>query len=340
MYKTNNNYHTLEEYYSSNEIKQLQSATTWPEGCKICQLQETQNQVSVRQNSNGSLNNIIGVRYEIMPSNVCNLKCVMCVPAASTALAKELYTVGIEIQDLSRENSSAKQQLELLSKVNNIESISIIGGEFFLTKHNLEIMDFAIQAQAPLRIVTNATVILDSHLERLKKISNLELQISIDGYEQGYEIMRYPANWKVFAANVTRLIQALPQAKINFHFVAQVLNIQQLVPTLDWCNKQRRQTRITNLVYPEYLTWKVFSTQERNNIVELLKIQCTQYQITKKQQEFVKNLCNTILTVTHNSVARQQFESRIQRIYEHRWPDLKEQDPRHWIRQHVFYPLT
>ena len=340
VYGTDQHYQTLNEYYSSPEIRQLQTTDSWPSGCSICQHQESRNQTSYRQHANAALDNIEGVRYELMPSNVCNLKCVMCEPTYSTALAKERYTIKLEPVDRSRESNTGVKQLEILSKVNNIESISIIGGEFFLTKGNLEIMDFVIARQVPLRIVTNATVLLDSHLDRLKQIPDLELQISIDGYEQGYEIMRYPAVWDNFVKNVNQLNAELPNAKINFHFVAQVLNLQQLIPTLDWCNRQRRSTRITNLVEPEYLGWQVFSDQEREEAVNLLRDQCNQYQITVSQKQLVAKLCNTIQSTKQDLKLRNQFESTIRRIYEHRWPALRESNSHHMVRSHAFYPLN
>ena len=340
MFKTDQNYRTLEQYYASEEIQQLQSASVWPSGCGVCQQQESQNQTSYRQHANAALSKIEGVRYELMPSNVCNLKCVMCFPAYSTALAKERHVIGIETIDLSRENNTGTQQLELLSRVNNIESISIIGGEFFLTKNNLEIMDFVIERQVPLRLVTNATIILDSHIEKLRQISKLELQISVDGFEQGYEVMRYPAIWDKFTANVERLIQELPHANINFHFVAQALNIQQLVPTLDWCNRQRKPTRVTNLVEPEYLGWQVFSDQERAEVATGLQEQCSQYKITAPQKQLIMQLHDTILAVKQHTGLRQQFESTVRKIYEHRWPALRESNSHHMVRSHVFYPLN
>lgn len=334
VYKTDQHYATLDEYHASEEIQQLKSAESWPSGCRVCQQQEEQNQTSYRQHANAALNDISGVRYELMPSNVCNLKCVMCFPAYSTALAKERYTIGMELTDLSRETNTVSQQLELLSKVNNIESISIIGGEFFLTKGNLEIMDFVIASQIPLRIVTNATVLLDSHLDRLRLVNDLELQISIDGHKEGYEIMRYPATWDNFARNVNKLIQQLPQAKINFHFVAQALNLQQLVPTLDWCNRQRRPTRVTNLVEPAHLGWQVFSEQDRDNAVDTLQHQCAQYQITSSQKQLIEKLSSTILAIPQDAQLRKKFESTIEKIYKHRWPAHQD------VQRHVFYPLN
>lgn len=340
VYRTDKHYQSLEQYHSSIEIQNLKTATSWPQGCQYCKQQEAQGQSSIRNHANLALENVTGTRYEIMPSNVCNLKCVMCNSQYSTALAKEKHTIGIDSTDYSKETNTSKEQLTLLADSADIESVSIIGGEFFLTKGNLEIMDFVISKNIPFRAVTNATVLLESHLEKLKKISKLELQISIDGYEQGYEIMRYPANWKTFTKNVSLLINELPNANINFHFVAQALNVQQLIPTLNWCNRQRKSTRVTNLVQPKYLSWAVFSEQERNNVVESLKDQCQHFRITKSQQEFVKNLCNTILAVEHDPGARQQFESTISKFYQHRWPALKESNSHHMVRKHVFYPLN
>ena len=152
--------------------------------------------------------------------------------------------------------------------------------------------------------------------------------------------MRYPAEWETFTNNVSLLLKQLPDAKINFHFVAQVLNVQQLVPTLDWCNRQLRSTRVTNLVQPRYLGWSVFRDPEKQKIVESLQHQSQHYKITQTQKEFVKTLSNTILESVHDPAARLEFESVVGNIYKHRWPALRESNSHHMVRSHVFYPLN
>ena len=306
VYKTSANYKTLDEYNTSDEISQLKTATTWPAGCSNCKGQEQAGQTSYRMHANSTLKHVTGTRYEIFPSNICNLKCIMCSPVNSTALAQERGET-----ELVKEFNITADILQILKQQDNIESISAIGGEFFLSQGNLDVMDFVIAHNIPFRIVTNATVILPQHLERLQRILNLELQISIDGIDDSYDFMRYPATWNKFSHNVKQLLAALPSADINFHFVAQALNIQYLAPTLEWCNQQKHPTRITSLVVPAHLGWSVFTSNEKQSLIDTLTMQSEQYKMTRQQKQWIQDLCNTLTHTEHNAQHRMQCDQKI-----------------------------
>lgn len=343
VYQPKQVYSSLDQYNNSEEIQQLRSATNWPTGCKVCKMQEAQGQTSYRNHAEISLKSVNGRRYEIMPSNVCNLRCIMCNSASSTALAHERFSVGLDATNLAREIDVGDQQLEILKQDNNIESISLIGGEFFLSKSNLEFLDFAIERNIPLRVVTNATVLLDRHLEKLKQLDNLELQISTDGYGLGYEYMRYPAKWSLFETNVGVLINNLPKAKINFNFVAQPLNVQQMIPVMNYANHQRRPLRITNLVVPNHLSWAILTEDEKQDITNVLHNQLEQYQLAKPQLHEVQKYLDTIFATEHNQDLRKQFDVNVTAIYSRRninWPALKESNLHPRVRSTVFYPLN
>lgn len=342
VYKTPNQYSTIEQYESSDEIQSLKKATEWPTGCEVCRTQESQNQSSYRQHANNSLKNVVGRRYEIMPSNVCNLRCLMCYSGTSTALAKEKFQVGIDTINWSYDVDLSQQQLAILEQDNNIESISLIGGEFFLSKNCLDFLDLVIRRRIPLRVVTNATVLLDQHFKKLQQIENLELQISVDGFGPGYEFMRYPAKWSVFDATATEIIQHLPMAKINFHFVAQPLNIQQLVPTMHYANQKRKVLRVTNLIEPENLAWPILVDEEKQELLATVKQQLSEYKLASVQRDEVNNYLDLMLSSQHNSVLRQQFDNYVGAMVSNRtidWPALKESNLHPRVRSTVFYPL-
>ena len=343
VYQTQQVYSSLEDYNSSLEIQELRSATDWPAGCNVCRQQESLGQTSYRKHAENALKTVAGKRYEIMPSNVCNLRCVMCDSRYSTALAQERFAVGLDTINVSHEVDVGQQQLEILKQDPDIESISLIGGEFFLSKNNLEFLDFAIDRQIPLRVVTNATVILDTHLQKLQQISDLELQISMDGVDVGYEFMRYPANWSVFDTNVTRLLAHLPRAKINFHMVAQALNLQQLVPTMSYANQKRRPLRITNLVEPNHLCFSILSEEEKQELIALMHEQMQQHRLAQIQIQEVKQYINMLSNVKQNLELRQKFDRQVTAIYSRRkvdWPALKESNLHPRVRSTVFYPLN
>lgn len=342
-YRTPNQYSTLEQYESSEEIQQLKNATEWPVGCRLCQSQEKQHQTSFRQHANHALKNIVGRRYEIMPSNVCNLRCLMCGSSSSTALAKEKFQLGIEPINLSYDVDLSQQQLQILEQDDNIESISLIGGEFFLSKNCLEFLDLAIRRNIPLRVVTNATVLLEQHFKKLQQIENLELQISIDGVGPGYEFMRYPAKWSTFDSTTNEIIKHLPTAKINFHFVAQALNMQQLVPTFDYANKKRKPLRVSNLVEPTHLSWQILTDKEKQELAVLVKQQLCDYKLASTQRKEVENYLQLMAETQYSDALRQQFDSYISAMLSKRtidWPALKESNLHPRVRSTVFYPLN
>jgi len=321
VYKTNNIYPTLEEYHSSLELQNLKKATEWPAGCISCKQQEEQNQTSLRNYANimwPDTTKDYGTRFELFPSNVCNLKCFMCGPNSSTALAQERYAIEKIGFDSIKEFNIAEDCIDILKSADNIESISVIGGEFFLTKGNLKIMDFVIEKNIPFRVVTNSTVILSSHIEKLKKISKLELQISADGIGSSYEFMRYPAKWHTFESNVKVLLKELRPSRTNFNYVVQTLNIQNLVPTLEYLNRYKIKTRITNLVGPSWLSWFILNEQEKHSIVELLTQQINQYVITNTQKKFVAELGQTIISTQYNTLLRNEFVTKMKQIVKHR----------------------
>lgn len=324
VYQTNNNYSTLTEYHASDEYQQLSTANDWPAGCNACKKQEQQNQTSYRQHANYLLSKINGRRFELFPSNICNLKCVMCGPASSSALAQEKRIIGITDDRYTKEFDTGDEVIAILEQADDIESISLIGGEFFLAKSNLRILELAIERHLPVRVVTNATVILPSHLDMLQQLKNLELQISCDGIHKHYEFMRYPAKWDTFLTNTKTLIASLPDAKINFHFVVQPLNAQNLIPTLALLNTLKKPTRVTNLVQPEHVSWSILTDAERNRIISVMRSQMNDFKLTDRQRSSITDLIETVRCVDYSESQRQMFSDVIGRTMTHRGFDMVE----------------
>lgn len=324
VYETNNNYSTLSEYHASDEYQQLSTANDWPAGCNACKKQEQQNQTSYRQHANHALAEIKGRRFELFPSNICNLKCVMCGPASSSALAQEQRILGITDDRYTKEFDASDEVVAILEQADDIESISLIGGEFFLAKSNLRILELAIKRHLPVRVVTNATVILPGHLNMLQQLENLELQISCDGINTHYEFMRYPAKWNIFLANTKTLIASLPRAKINFHFVVQPLNVQNLIPSLAFLNTLKKPTRVTNLVQPEHVSWSILTDEERNRIISVMRSQLAEFKLTDRQRSSITDLIETICCVDYSEVQRRMFSNVVGRIMTHRGFDMVE----------------
>jgi organic radical activating enzyme len=308
-------YSNYNEYEGSKEVKDLKQATDWPRGCSFCKHAEIKNHISPRQLANESLKDVEGIRYELFPSNVCNLKCLMCDPKLSTALAAEQHKLNIIDETYLKDYDQFSEMLEIVDTGPKADSISIIGGEFFLTKNNIEAMDYAIDNQLPLRVVTNATVLLNTHLEKLKQIPKLELQISCDGIESGYEFMRYPAKWDTFKNNSQELISTLKRQSININFVLQALNAMYLIPTLDYFNKLKTKVRITTLNQPHWLTFSILTASEKSALISLLDKQLGIYKLAKPQIELVNKLKTHLGVVMTDSDNRNYSIDRLSKTF-------------------------
>lgn len=321
MYQGKQTYNNILEYIDSVELQELKqqflTQTHLPAGCQACEHQEQQQQVSWRHHFNNKFADQRQItQLEVFPGNVCNLRCFMCSENYSTALGAE--RTKLNLIENYREIDNIDACIDSIRNLPDLTDVSFIGGEFFLTKKNLEILDLVIEKQLGVRVVTNGTVLLPEHMTRLQQISRLELQISLDGIQDSYEFMRYPAVWTEVEKNIERIRTTLKHAQINFNFVVQPLNVQYMIPTVDYANRLMIPIRLTNLVDPAWLTWKILTSQEKTTLIDLLDQQMSQYKLTTRQQKTIKDYQQTIHTVTTVLSDRQIFQQKMSGILKYR----------------------
>lgn len=271
----------LADYHVSAEIQAVrdsaQDPDAWPSGCSKCQQQENLGLESLRQiwlkRWPQPIQHTVIEHLEILPSNVCNLRCYMCDADHSTAVAQEQHRLGwIPIQS---EIDNVDVCLETLRMMPNLRSVSFIGGEFFLNRRSVEILDAIVHRGLSIELTTNATVIRQEHMQCLMKLHDVNIQISIDGIDAGYEFMRYPARWKAVTDNIDLMREFLPQARFTTIMVVQALNLHHMIPVMEWCNRQRMPLLIHDIVNPAWLQVDVFDHMERSVLIDLLDKQLT-----------------------------------------------------------------
>lgn len=313
----------LENYLASTELGQLQAhfrdnQGEWPSGCAKCQAQESHGQESLRDyfNRKFTSENKRYTRLEVLPSNVCNLRCVMCDEQHSTALAQERRRLGWiqEIQSIDLED----QCQQTMQDMPDIDTVSFIGGEFFLSRQNLQILDVAIQRNLAVELTTNASLILESQIEKLQKVRELELQISIDGIDHAYDFMRYPAKWHQVEHNIRILRERLPTARFRVIFVIQPMNLQHLIPTMDYFNRARMPMNLHELQKPNWLGWQILTAAEGRALAQVLSQQRQRYQLTRPQLQRIINYENMLDQISTDPQQRQEFVQRLHATTAHR----------------------
>lgn len=323
-YIQSDEYNDIESYLASSELSELQNhlltKDTLPPGCKICNDAEVfghETSTRLLHSRNIQILKETDIKVlEIFPGNICNLRCVMCDPNLSSSLSTEYKELGWLSKSVITD--VGPQVLDDLSKFKSLKTVSIIGGEFFLSKSNLEILDVIIERRLQLRLTTNATSITKKHLLKLQQLEdNLDISISIDGITNVYEFIRYPAIWNKANTNISILKKSLPNASIQLNAVVQVLNIQFIDKLIDYANRKLIPIRLTPLITPDWLSWNIL-TRDETELINCLQTNIASINVTTNQTEAIKSFVSTIHGSTHDSELRISFIDKMAKILSHR----------------------
>ena len=320
QYISNTQYRSVDDYLQSSELAALQhhllTQSSLPLGCIGCKMEEDNNLPSLRSKYVVEVlehqNKTKITDLEIFPGNACNLSCLSCTPEHSTTLSQEYAKLG-----WIKQPKTINHEIRALNNIKNLpdlKSIGFIGGEFFVTKHNIELLDAVIEKNLKTRIITNATQLTKKHLERLQKISDLDVMVSVDGTGPTFEFLRYPAQWLVVQSNIVALQQALPGAKIHLSAVLQFLNLQNIIELFEYANVRRLPINVIPLSYPAWLRSEVLTAAEHQQLIEVIQKQLTVAKLTKTQKQLMADTCRMLETVQHSPTQREQFVSRTSQL--------------------------
>jgi sulfatase maturation enzyme AslB (radical SAM superfamily) len=231
----------------------------------------------------------------------------MCHQEWSSFVANERYQAGlIDYQIKYKDNIDIA--LDTIDNLPDLCSVSFIGGEFFLVDNNIKILEKIKQRKLTATITTNATVMNQPMIDILKEINDVEIRISVDGVEDGFEFIRYPANWNTWQNNVNYLRQQLPHADICCSAVFQLLNCQQIHELYEWANRSKITLAHQMLSQPHSLRFSVLDSTERALLGQLLiDKQQQKYLLAKSQKEVIDDLINMVHNVEFDFGHRSQF---------------------------------
>lgn len=210
----------LDAYLSSTQLKALQDDFMQgrkPKACERCWRDEAAGIKSKRQLDAARYDTEIrgpGIRFLSVPmGNLCNLKCRICDPAASSSWIKEHRDLfGSEVRLHQWHKDPATWQ-KLIDTAQHCLELHIHGGEPFLHDHSEHVdMISSIVAAGNatgmrLHYSTNGTVWPDSKLWNLwSEFRQVDLQISVDDVGKRFEYNRHPANWEEVRDNLERYV--------------------------------------------------------------------------------------------------------------------------------------
>ncbi len=221
---------SLQDLWNSSGMQLLRKnflAGIKPKECSTCWNEEASGMTSYRQTFlEGRVENPdIDYTYltpsapktlDLKVSNVCNLKCRICGPVASSSWLKEMLEHNPADDPYLRDNDNYFLSNKITEKPDNLEAfiqwlpginhVEIFGGEPFLSRENREIEDLMIDrgeaSHISLLYNTNITIFREDMKERWEKFKRVTICLSLDDIGARLEYERTPSDWSQIERNL------------------------------------------------------------------------------------------------------------------------------------------
>ena len=219
----NVNQNTFDEIYNSDHLENLREEllnNKKPIECNQCWQEEAVNITSLRQYTTPeSYDYNSGLKtLKVALGNICNLRCRICGPWASSIWAKN----SLKMQPSDEKNNSF--EFEMLQKgqwprtsktfwkdfesvIPSLEEINFYGGEPLLVKQHFDTLEKLSNSNDSkdivLRYITNGTIFPDNKtVASWKKFSHVGISLSIDNISKKFEYERSKADWSHVVKNL------------------------------------------------------------------------------------------------------------------------------------------
>ena len=242
------------QYWAGDQLKQVRTDllnNKWPSSCSYCKNKLDNNlkndidiwdkdfnsfPVNINIETGNQTNGPLYIDYR--PSNVCNLKCRMCVPQASNQIEKEVYNNPELLEWFSVPDNKVDNFYNFLHYVKNLQlrKIKILGGEPTIDSKTIKFLQ-SISDILPtpiLRFTTNATNLNQKFKQILAAFDDIQVSFSVDGTDKTYEYIRTNANWLKTKKNIEKFFKDNIASQYGFNIVLTPYNIFNLVDLLDW----------------------------------------------------------------------------------------------------------
>ena len=210
-------------------IRQHNNNNVWHPGCWECEHLEKAGVKSFRHSmieKFGIKRNLSGPqRIDLLFDRSCNLACRTCGPGSSTFWQKHLQEHNIEFAKFNNDSNNFEQIHKTLKSLDlsNLEMVQFCGGETLLGNSYWQaantIAELVPDAKSKIELgfQTNGTQSVDEkHYETIEKFKLIKFMISIDGINDRFNYLRWPADWNQVVDNILSLREKLPSNVMFF----------------------------------------------------------------------------------------------------------------------------
>ena len=190
------------------------------------------------------------------------------------------------------------------------KKLELYGGEPMLAKHFWKIVYNTDPSK--LRDVhyitnTNGTVLTKEHLQCLSRFRKCMINFSIDGIEDNFEYVRYPAKWKVVENNLKKMISfrnRFPNKfEVGLYFTLSSFSAIGLNNFIDYCDKNKYH------YYINVADVEPTPTENQQNKLKELKEKYTEEEIYSRG--LVYNPTSNPIGFSHPSVLPNHIKEKI-----------------------------
>lgn len=281
----------VQGYLQSDFLKQIREQHQqgeWPQGCARCQIEEQHGVLSKRQldqrrwrpyYDSYDFDHGGPITAALAFGNVCNLKCMICGPYASSRWQEEyarVYDIPIRSERLDQEAMVSA----VLAAAPNLIHLDVSGGEPMLSHVDAQqrllahYIESGQSSSIGLHYTTNATVFPDASWWQLwQHFREVDVQLSLDGVDKRFEYLRFPANWKQVLDTVEGYQRSTANnLRLSVSHTVSALNVAYLPEFLDWCHRmQLPEPWLGRLHAPAYLRPSVWPEYARHEIAVTLR---------------------------------------------------------------------
>ena len=275
-----------------------------------------ENKQYLQENTNpdGSIDNYpsyIDIRF----GNLCNFKCRMCGPYASTSGYKDANYKGGTI-DYYTNNVNMWSDLELY--LSSIEDVYFAGGEPFVQDGHYKLLERLIESNnshnVSLQYNTNLSYskFKKYDLKKMwKSFKKISLWPSIEGWKKQAEYSRKGLDWKKFASNVYHFSEHID----TFSSVISIFSIYTMPDLILWCKRIKKSFYGNMLQQPDYYNITCLPVEAKKMIVGKYKKFIYNYMDLLDEYE-IKQMLKWLkyMNSVDNSHLLKQFKDKQERL--------------------------
>jgi molybdenum cofactor biosynthesis enzyme MoaA len=245
--------------------------------------------------------------------NECNLTCLMC----SSYNSHKWIEDEKKIFNKSFSETLEKLKIDDYSFLRKIKRLKLAGGEVLLMSEHRKILDFLISndlsKEIELVYVTNATIPFNQFKKDWEQFKSVEFIFSIDGVDDIYNAIRWPAKWGETSKKVTDYLAAQGNYKYMLNCVVSSLNIFHLLEIDKWWTSETDAHATYRIIdHPSYQSFASLDANQKQKAIELLS-----------QSKKFKHIVDSLKSSTYSPDLRIELDSFLHNLSRVRNFDFK-----------------